>query len=115
MRHALVFALLFAACAAEHGPRPNVQVVAPRQLDRASISVDGQPASTLTTGNPFLEVLEQLLNKPRTVVTGLAHVANGTHTLRIVKQGFAPIERTVEVGDATVVRICPADVRPASP
>ena len=62
----------------------------------------------------LLEVLRQLLNKEQPYVTGLAHVANGTHTLRIVKPGFAAIERTVDVGDATVVQICAADVRPAS-
>jgi hypothetical protein len=112
MRRALVFVVFLAACAVEHRGPVNLQVFAPRQLDGASIVVDGKQTGELTPGDPLLDVARQLLGHKRTFVSGVAHVAKGAHTLRIAKQGFEPIERTIDVGDATVIQVCAVDVRP---
>lgn len=113
MRRALVlFVIVFAACAAER-KLGNVQIVAPLQLQGASVAVDGQqPAALQTPNDPLLEMMRQFLGRKRTCFVGFAEVPNGAHTLRIVKQGFAPIERTVDVADRAVVQVCAADVRP---
>jgi hypothetical protein len=113
MRSALVFVLLLAGCVVEHRGPANLQVIAPRQLDRASISVDGQQASALTIGDPVIDIVRQLMGHKRPFVTGIAHVGKGAHTLRIAKPGFEPVERTVDISDGPVViQICAADVRP---
>ena len=111
MRRALVLVVFLAACAVEHHDATNLQVFAPRQLDGASIAVDGKQTSELTPGDPLLDIARQLLGQKRPFVSGTAQVAKGAHTLRIAKQGFEPIERTVDVGDATVIWFCAADVR----
>jgi hypothetical protein len=43
----------------------------------------------------------------------LWHLPAGTHTIRIVKEGFAPIERVIDVGDFTAIQLCQADLQPA--
>jgi len=110
-RTLLLFVAVFAACMAE--PKPgNVQVIAPLQLQGASVAVDGQQPAVLQTGDPLPEMLRQLFGHKRRCFVGFAQVPNGAHTLRIVKDGFAPIERTVDVDDHAVVQVCAADVRP---
>ncbi|HEY6139828.1 MAG TPA: hypothetical protein VI670_18870 [Thermoanaerobaculia bacterium] len=97
----------------------NLHIIAPLQLDRAAISVDGVATTWLMSEdveNPILELVRRFFGTPkRTFVSGTAHAAKGRHTIRIVKQGWLPVERVVEVDDPNVstgIEICAADVRP---
>lgn len=113
MRNALVFAvLLLAGCRNVYIEKPNVEIVAPMKLDQATITVDGRQTMPIATPDPLPGMLAELFGHKQTVFAGFAQIPNGTHTLRIEKQGCAPIERTVDVGDHTVVQLCAADVRP---
>ena len=61
-----------------HGPT-NLQVFAPRQLDGASIAVDGKQTSALTPGDPLLD--EALVSLPgfffaRSISAGIESTAS---------------------------------------
>jgi hypothetical protein len=116
MRRALlIFAALLVACEVE---RPgNVRVTAPLQLDRATIAVDGTQTSWLMSEDlehPVRELLRRFLGAPNpTIASGRCHVPAGTHTIRVVKPGWQPVERVIVVDANTIdVAICAADVRP---
>ena len=116
MRIAIVTLLLLAACAIP--PRGNLHVGAPRELDGAAVLVDGVQASALVGDelrDPIRVVAQKIMGvHQRSAVSATCQVAAGTHTLRFVKRGWEPIERTVEVKEpGTMVLICPADLRPA--
>lgn len=117
-RAVLLLALLLAACVVENSRGYNVRVLGPLHLDGAVVAIDGQKMTLLTEGDaehPFREVLRQFLGQRRGFVSCAARVPKGAHTLRIEKEGFEPIERSVDVADPTtftVVQVCAADVRP---
>jgi hypothetical protein len=135
MRHAwLMLALVFVACEVEDGhtgsvwivsghTHPcNVRVTAPLQLDRASIAVDGTQTSWVMSEDlehPIRELIGRYLGarKP-TAASGFCYVPAGTHTIRIVKPGWEPIERVVTVSDPktclTEIEIRADDVKPVS-
>src|SRR6185369_10406041 len=102
-RATLVLALLLAACDLENGQAGHaklVRVIAPIQLDRATIAVDGTQTSWLMSvdlEHPVRELLARVLGRrQRPFVSGSCPVPAGTHTIRIVKPGWEPIERTVQ-------------------
>lgn len=127
-RAALMLALVLAACDGHVGQvelvsgpaRPcNVRVTAPLQLDRASIAVNGTQTSFLIANDPVRELLRRFFGaRKRTAVSGFCYVPAGTHTIRIVKPGWEPIERVVTVSDPktclTEIEIRADDVKPVS-
>jgi len=123
--------LLFVACVQEGpvssfkivcGPAHpcNLHVIAPLQLDQATIAVDGTQTGWLmqnTLEHPLRSLLLRFIGsepKPR-AATGTCHVPAGTHIVRIVKPGWEPIERVVVVDKSSshniALTICPADLR----
>ena len=127
-RTAWMLALMLVACdgyvghvEVVSGPtRPcNVHVTAPLQLDRLTIAVDGTQTRFLIANNPVRELLDRFFGaRKRMPVSGFCYVPAGTHTIRIAKPGFEPIERVVTVSDPkscrTEVEIRAEDLKPVS-
>jgi hypothetical protein len=93
-------------------------VSAPRQLDGAAIVIDGVQTSSLIADelrNPVRVLVGNVFGERKpTAVSATCQVPAGTHTIRFVKRGWEPIERTIEVKDdmTTIMQICAVDLRP---
>jgi hypothetical protein len=111
--------LLFMACAPEGHDQCNLHVTAPLQLDGAAIAVDGVQTSSLVPialEHPLRSLLLRLMGSElrSAVASGACHIPAGTHTVRVVKPGWEPIERVVVVDQSSrtiELTICPVDLR----
>jgi hypothetical protein len=117
--------LIFVACDVQNRnatspARPcNVRVTAPLQLDRATITVDGTQTNFLIANDPVAELVGRFFGaRKRPATSGFCYVPAGTHTIRIAKPGWEPVERVVTVSDPktclTEVEIHAEDMKPVS-
>ena len=99
----------------------NFHIVAPKELIRASVSLDGQcvvPMFPSHMEHPYRTLLLSFLGVEPSSDTAVAtfHVPTGQHSLRIEQPGWDPIERTI-ISDGSrkqvELELRPSDLRKA--
>jgi len=101
----------------------NFHIVAPKELIRAFVSLDGQcvvPMFPSRIEHPYRTLVLSFLGVEPSSDTSVAtfHVPAGQHTLRVEQPGWDPIERKI-VSDGSRKQIAldlvPSDLRKAKP